>query len=359
MGAGAKTKHKAYMVEPEASPDASGSPYVNDPEMPFLAPSIMNLSDYVENEKFEWPTNAGQPLEWFKAGFGIGGVSAYTGNGITDPSEAATWYGWGFAPAQAGEWKGAGFDPVGAYAWSSVGFLPSEAKQHDAAGLTPLQAAALRLMQLMQLQHIRRPTMFLTAAYATYLDLLGNPSTGGPNDSGDDDIPDEPDEALVTSALCPICLTPSGYFQLPDSFVCSKCGFGSMSPLESEKPVPMPVPMMGKADESAGLSEEEMPTESLAASPVKDFPDIAPATTLADAGKVSEQAWNESVTPIPDEILAGDPAASHSFWAVRTWKEVRPPSCPTWIPGRVHPRGVILHRQRSSRTETPGGPGPD
>ena len=165
----------------------------------------------------------------------------------------------------------------------------------------------LRLMQLMQLQHIRRPTMFLTAAYATYLDLLGNPSTGGPNDSGDDDIPDEPDEALVTSALCPICLTPSGYFQLPDSFVCSKCGFGSMSPLESEKPVPMPVPMMGKADESAGLSEEEMPTESLAASPVKDFPDIAPATTLADAGKVSEQAWNESVTPIPDEILAGDP----------------------------------------------------
>ena len=104
---------------------------------------------------------------------------------------------------------------------------------------------------------------------------------------------------------------------LPEDFVCPHCGWVAVvgspparRPRRDEDGVDYdvverlsPEALLEAADEAAALDERI----NVATEKRSDVRDVAPATTIADAGKVSEQAWHEAVTPIPDVIPVGDP----------------------------------------------------
>lgn len=53
--------------------------------------------------------------------------------------------------------------------------------------------------------------------------------------------------------------------------------------------------------------DEDEETDGLDEEPVYEVDDVAPISTLAEAGEVPEVAWEEAVTPIPEQIPVGDP----------------------------------------------------
>ena len=183
---------------------------------------------------------------WQEAGFDPETALDYTIAGIGDPDHALEWQKYDFDPEGAGKWADEDFEAPTAHVWDSAGFTPATASGWASGGYDPDEASEFAELGL-------QPVEALAA-----------------QESGKSAI------QLVTDHM--------------EAAIGKSDGAAGV----------LPEPDGEEASGDAAEADEPTPKPEL-------FSDVGAGTTLADAGAVSEQAWDEAVTPVPESLPVGDP----------------------------------------------------